>query len=372
LLHQKLELINICIDTENRRRRRKHYDHDDYSEDFFSAEEESEENEDTTPSTPPPMTSDVLEEQRRILNFPKDSKAVVPHTHCIRENMNRFRASSKSRSSSLKDFVTWQIKHLNLSRDDEVDAFQKTMTCDFWKEIWNNAVKTKQRLAFDPQREAERALQWIESLSFREVARYVTLVSIHTAAHILEHSSTPACELPIVKRSLREVRNQLCENREIPDEKFVLNTFNIAEKRITMGTSLFHRLPRCTRLVTELLRKSDQDSSTQIFDKDELVSVWSLCQIISKQRERYDDDNDDDEEEEEEKVIASHVTPDVREVIIRALTRRTTLGGGALTNSCSSSSSSSSNDDILCVHRMYTLLHKNEFRMALAVSDSEY
>ena len=77
LLHQKLELINICIETEYRRSRRKN--HDDEEEDYYSAED-TEENiltTDATPSTPPPMTSDALEEQRRILNFPTDSEAVV-------------------------------------------------------------------------------------------------------------------------------------------------------------------------------------------------------------------------------------------------------------------------------------------------------
>ena len=190
------------------------------------------------------MTSDTLEEQRRILNFPTDSEAVVPHTHCIRENMNRFRCSSKH--SSLEDFVNWQLKHLKLSRKDEIVSFRETMTGEFWRAIWKNSVKTK-RHAFDPRREAERALQWIESLTFTEVANILAMISIDTAAHVLKHSSTPASELPIVKRSIREIQLQLRKKRSVSDEfwTFALNNLEMAETHITLGTSLFHRLPQC-------------------------------------------------------------------------------------------------------------------------------
>jgi len=252
LLHQKLESINICIETEIRRSRRKN--HDDEEEDYYSAED-TEENilTDATPSTPPPMTSDALEEQRRILNFPADSEAVIPHTLCIRENMNRFRCSSKSSKSSLEDFVNWQLKILNLSRKDEIDAFRETMTGDFWRAIWKNSVKTN-RHAFDPQREAESALQWIESLSFKEVVNVLAMISVDTAAHVLKHSSTPASELPIVKRSVREIQTRLCKKRTaVSDEfwTFALSHLKTAERHITLGTSLFHRLPQCTYCLRE-------------------------------------------------------------------------------------------------------------------------
>lgn len=119
--------------------------------------------------------------------------------------------------------------------------------------------------------------------------------------------------------------------------------------------------------MTGLMRKSDEDSSTLIFDRDELVSLWLFCQIISRQRQSYDDEEEDSDSEVEDAaetiVDVSEMPPDVREVILRALTCRSTLSKGKI------------DDDkggVLCVHRMYALLHENEFRLALAVSDSEY
>ena len=85
--------------------------------------------------------------------------------------------------------MNWQLNILNLNRKDEIDAFRETMTGDFWRAIWKNSVKTN-RHAFDPQREAESALQWIESLSFKEVVKVLAVISIDTAAHVLKHSST--------------------------------------------------------------------------------------------------------------------------------------------------------------------------------------
>ena len=121
-----------------------------------------------------------------------------------------------------------------------------------------------------------------------------------------------------------------------------------------------------TRLVTELIRKSDEDSNTLILNRDELVSLWLYSQIVSRRKESYDDEEEEDSDHEKEETIVdvSEMPPDVREVIIRALTRRSTLSKGGR---CADD-----NGGVLCVHRMYSLLHKNEFRLALAVSDSEY
>ncbi len=120
-----------------------------------------------------------------------------------------------------------------------------------------------------------------------------------------------------------------------------------------------------TRLVTELIRKSDEDSNTLILNRDELVSLWLYSQIVSRRKESYDDEEEEDSDHEKEETIVdvSEMPPDVREVIIRALTRRSTLSKGRFADD---------NGGVLCVHRMYALLHKNEFRLALAVSDSEY
>lgn len=65
-----------------------------------------------------------------------------------------------------------------------------------------------------------------------------------------QHSNTgtPASELPIVKRSVREIQLRLCKKRTaVSDEfwTFALNHLKTAESHITLGTSLFHRFPQC-------------------------------------------------------------------------------------------------------------------------------
>ena len=203
----------------------------------------------------------------------------------------------------------------------------------------------------------EQLLEKIDSVDTSSLLASLSVVGSYTALHILEQASTPAALLRPVAKRLRAIRSRLDE-RSL--EK-ALDDFHATEKLMVLGTSLLHKLPGHSRLVSDIL-ETKRGSDMNVRRSVELSAFESDLKL----------------------------PPTVREYVLRAETRRKTFSIGD-----NYDGGEAGDDDIrddtdeddankapdrkskgrflpVCAHRMYALIHEREFRVAVALSETEY
>lgn len=304
-----------------------------------------------------PMTSDTIEEQRTLLGISQRVKNIVIHTDTVRLNIHRVLVANPS--TSFEDFIRWQCSKMSLDMQDSKELRDVVISQDsIWRRLWNHQTAgpssrsdqdVSVRCAFDARREAEIALQWIENMQDVELLRYLSRISVETCGHVLCHAPSPAALLQPVTRPLRHLRRRLHNTTKIfgdDDFDFACDMLSRAERALTQGTSLLHRLPGHEELVTSMVRR-DHNMSL-ISTKEELRDAWRLCRLSNALSNEMTSTDDFDDE-------VSRTPPSVREAVCRTVTRRDQGPG-----------------DMGSCHRMYALLHENEFRVAISVSESEF
>ncbi|KAG0715159.1 Rab3 GTPase-activating protein catalytic subunit [Chionoecetes opilio] len=213
LLHQKLQMLNCCI---NRRKAREvsssskssNEDADDEDE-FYECDEDMEEEEKSSRSSwdkpvgrikrcakqrllktneplyipftqePAPMTEDRLEEHAGVLlrlgtdALGSQLRARMMSASLL-SDMESFKAANPG--AALEDFVRWYSPRDWIEEEggDPSQPQQGSLSTrmqipgNMWKEVWNNAKPVparRQKRLFDDTREAEQVLHWLASLA---------------------------------------------------------------------------------------------------------------------------------------------------------------------------------------------------------------
>ena len=228
LLHQKLQMLNCCI--------QKKIDRNDFinkqnspetdlneSDEFFDCDESDEITNNLTPDgrlkqcddfyllnrpTEPlfipltqestPMTEDMIDEHANVLvNLGCSSDAALLRAKIqsasLLSDMESFKAANPG--CVLEDFVHWysprdfvEVEILNVETNQIEKRFELSnrmkIAGNVWIEVWNNAKSVpvrKQKRLFDDTKEAEKVFEWLNTLTICKIVQELLPMLFHSS-----------------------------------------------------------------------------------------------------------------------------------------------------------------------------------------------
>uniref|UniRef100_A0A2K6UR10 Rab3 GTPase-activating protein catalytic subunit n=1 Tax=Saimiri boliviensis boliviensis TaxID=39432 RepID=A0A2K6UR10_SAIBB len=188
LLHQKLQMLNCCIERKKARDEGKKTSASDNVTHLYPGDAGKE---------PAPMTEDLLEEQSEVL-AKLGTSAEGAHLRarmqsaCLLSDMESFKAANPG--CFLEDFVRWYSprdyieeevidEKGNVVLKGELSARMK-IPSNMWVEAWETAKPIparRQRRLFDDTREAEKVLHYLAIQKPADLARHLLPCVIHAA-----------------------------------------------------------------------------------------------------------------------------------------------------------------------------------------------
>lgn len=346
----------------------------------------------------PLMTSDMLEEQQRILEKLGTSReaslvrAELQGAHLL-SDMSAFRAANPC--CTLSDFIRWYSPNdwIPASRETNPDesaphhepdrSTPKTLrrraaSCvngqlsarmrdprSLWHRLWDKSTchdVSEQAPLFDFETEGTRIIQYLMNLSPPDTLQQLARVAISNAMYIIARTPGAKMELrPLldsideIQHSIRRFEHQHPQTlQESLDYGGLWNwcqELNLLETHAARATALIERFgPGCKRLIEELLRPPHHQS--QVLTDEERKIIEELFAIDRDDIYRYDADD----RSSSPSSSGSHVTfgrPDVKEFTLFASCPRPAVTSRLVSN------------------RMYVRIQDNQFRIATAFGMSE-
>jgi Rab3 GTPase-activating protein catalytic subunit len=295
-----------------------------------------------------PATDDMLKEREEMLaRLGTDSDAARLRTQLqtsgLLADMQAFKAANDN--CALADFVRWH------SPNDWVDgklSARMSGEHNVWHELWTRAKPVRaldQKPLFDADKEANRALHYIETLSPGDLMTQVLATVLQGTPALLGWDCTDATrdalQLPSVRAAIEAMvatvariwptdRSESLTHEEL---ETLLAAFRDAETRLMRATSLCQKLPRCAKLVEALLG----DGEAAVESEEERAAVLALFSEAKTGRLPRD--------------------AQWREFVLRTVTPRAACGGGGRAT----------------LQRTYALVGRTEFRIGsvLCLDDGE-
>jgi Rab3 GTPase-activating protein catalytic subunit len=217
-------------------------------------------------------TEDMLREREEMLSRLGTDEAAARlrtqlQTAGLLADMQAFKAANDG--CQLADFVRWHSPNdwidgelsARMRRDDNV-----------WHDLWHRAKPVRavdQKQLFDAEKEANRALHFIETLSPSELMTQVLATVLQSVPVLLGWDCTDATrdalQLPPVKSAVDALVANIAAawpaERTQPLTREELEGLNDAfvetETLLSRATSLLQKLPRCVALVESLLKDGE-------------------------------------------------------------------------------------------------------------------
>eukprot|EP00019_Armaparvus_languidus_P008717 CAMPEP_0168588738 /NCGR_PEP_ID=MMETSP0420-20121227/5622_1 /TAXON_ID=498008 /ORGANISM="Pessonella sp." /LENGTH=782 /DNA_ID=CAMNT_0008624205 /DNA_START=529 /DNA_END=2877 /DNA_ORIENTATION=+ len=215
-----------------------------------------------------PATDDMLQEREDMLSRLGTDAAGTQlrtqlQTRGLSSDMQAFKAANPN--CELIDFVRWHSP--NDIINDELSERMKDES-NVWHQLWRDATATKakdQKSLFDVEKEANRALHYLESISPLDLMSQV-MATILSSLPILFGWEAPvqcveALKLPLIQSALKELckvvktiwyvdRTNAMTREELDQLTLILSNI---EQLLSRATSLFAKFPNCHQLVEKLL-----------------------------------------------------------------------------------------------------------------------
>eukprot|EP00761_Pharyngomonas_kirbyi_P001084 gb/GECH01001085.1/.p1 GENE.gb/GECH01001085.1/~~gb/GECH01001085.1/.p1 ORF type:complete len:319 (+),score=91.19 gb/GECH01001085.1/:1-957(+) len=299
---------------------------------------------------PPPITEDMASQQQKILAALGDSKQAAQirnsmQSASLHSDMSAFKAANPG--ASLVDFLQWHSPRDVVQSDDGQPKISDRMSSsdNIWKQTWEKAeVKpaSDQNPLFNPIREAELVLHYLENLEPSEWFREILLILFITALRSLD--SANVAPLPPVTEKLKRLCHVIRDVAEHPSYEcfqIVSEILEETEEFISSCTSVIYHLGTSN---DDLITNLCQNSSASVINP----GVIPFKSLISNHPKTNSDSTRNDSLVQEQSIRK----PDFREYVMRCEARKPF-------HTCQPTA-----------QRMYALLSEEEFRVASTFSQS--
>lgn len=205
----------------------------------------------------PPLTEDQLTEQALALSAATEEERIRVSGSLLLSDMEAFKAANGD--CSLADFILWHSpKDIDpTSRELSSRMVQNGNT---WHQLWQKAQAipaSKQKPLFQPHKEGERALHYLETLSVKDLYSELFALGTSAAITILSQASCSTL-LPTIKRHMDDLKSLLFKTGR---QSFV-QSLHDTENMVAAGHSLLQRLSASNAsLVNDILTAALADDA---------------------------------------------------------------------------------------------------------------
>jgi hypothetical protein len=280
------------------------------------------------------FTEDMLLEQMEKMSKLGGSSTDNSHHHQLQSrslfsDMQAFKAANPT--CILEDFVRWHSPKDWIVSD--VGNNRKGVLSDrmaskdnIWHQLWRDAAPLpakRQPLIFDFQTEAQRALDYLDSIKPLPLFKELLKIASSTLLFYLCNARTPAKDLPFIRDFIKDIKvaikSYANENNEssLPNNnsrswESIRDIAGDLEQLLTRGTTLLSKLPNQMELVNQLLGEDGQQCIIKN-DKEGRMSLLNLIRLNS---------TDDTGGEMVDTTLSSLIIPESREYILKCKSSR--------------------------------------------------
>lgn len=162
-------------------------------------------------------TSDIINQQEMLLSDLGDSDEASKirnqlQSISLKSDMMAFKAANPG--CIIEDFVRWHSpKDLIIENDVNYHLSERmSKENNLWLQLWNNTKAEsveKQKLLFDPIKEGEKVLNYLENIKLSDLLCEILLTYFSISLFIYENCDNESIKMKTIEERIKETKNKL-------------------------------------------------------------------------------------------------------------------------------------------------------------------
>lgn len=162
-------------------------------------------------------TSDIINQQETLLSDLGDSDEASKirnqlQSISLKSDMMAFKAANPG--CIIEDFVRWHSPKDLIIENDGTYHLSERMSKEnnLWLKLWNNTKAEsveKQKLLFDPIKEGEKVLNYLENIKLSDLLYEILLTYFSISLFIYENCDNESIKMKIIEERIKETKSEL-------------------------------------------------------------------------------------------------------------------------------------------------------------------